>query len=85
MRRWTPIIGECGIEFHSPEAEFCGEWVHFSDVEQLVRAAQAVLDAYESRFEVEATNGRCFGPIDDEIKALRAIICSAAETGDSHE
>ena len=39
---------------------------------QLEIAAQAAVDAYESRFE--SVHGRYLGPIDDEMKALNEAL-----------
>jgi hypothetical protein len=44
------------------------------DLDKLIVAVHAVLDAYEGRFEIEASGGRYWGPIDDEIKALRSAL-----------
>lgn len=43
-------------------------------------AAQVVLDAYQSRFETGT--GNYFGPIDDEIAALRSALTKLSNQGD---
>jgi hypothetical protein len=48
------------------------------DLDKLIVAVHAVLDAYEGRFEIEASGGRYWGPIDDEIKALRSALTKCA-------
>jgi Lar family restriction alleviation protein len=50
------------------------------DLDKLIVAVHAVLDAYEGRFEIEASGGRYWGPIDDEIKALRSALTKCAES-----